>query len=338
MAGLQLSTARARAIFRTAKRRRILVVGDLMLDRFIWGHVSRISPEAPVPVVEFERESFMPGGAANVARNLSALGCQTGLFGVIGRDAEARCLRTLLRQQGIECQGLIAVAERCTSVKTRIVAQRQQVVRLDRETNGTLQPRSARLLQHRLEKALPTADAVIVADYAKGVVTDELLKVLKSLCRRYGTWLSLDPKPVHTLDLTGLSLLTPNRREAFELAGLRDEARATHPLADEPLLQAAARLMEQYRPTLLLITLGEQGMLLYQRRGAPLHIPTVAREVFDVSGAGDTVIAAFTLAVTAGASPVEAAVLANHAAGIVVGKFGTATASPEEILADLDIR
>lgn len=330
-----LTPARARALLRKAAERRVLVVGDVMLDRFIWGHVSRISPEAPVPVVEFEQESFMPGGAANVARNLAALGCQTALFGVTGRDPEAGQLRALLQQHHIACEGLLFAPGRFTSVKTRIVAQKQQVVRLDRESNGPLDPRTSQQLHQRLEAALPAADAVIVADYAKGVVTDELLAWLKPLCRQYGVWLSLDPKPVHALDLTGLSLLTPNRREAFELVGLRDTVRSPNPLEDRRLLDVAARLMDRCQPALLLITLGEQGMLLCQRNRSPLHIPTVAREVFDVSGAGDTVIAAFTLAVAAGASPMEAAVLANHAAGIVVGKFGTATVSREELLADL---
>lgn len=333
-----LQPDRVRALLRRARQRRVLVVGDVMLDRFIWGQVSRISPEAPVPVVEFERESFMAGGAANVARNWVALGGQAELFGVVGSDAEGDHLRQLLRQQGIGCGGLLTCTDRFTSVKTRIVAQKQQVVRLDRESNGPLPPRTARTLMRRLRQALADADAVIVADYGKGVVTDELLAQLKPLCRQHGLWLSLDPKPVHALDLTGLSLLTPNRREAFELAGLRDTVRATHPLEDPPLLQVAQYLLQKLKPALLLITLGELGMLLCHRHQPPLHIPTVAREVFDVSGAGDTVIATFTLAIAAGASPIEAASLANHAAGIVVGKFGTATASPRELLASYTTR
>ncbi|MCX7866004.1 D-glycero-beta-D-manno-heptose-7-phosphate kinase [Limisphaera sp. VF-2] len=333
-----LQPGRVRVLLRRARQLRVLVVGDVMLDRFIWGQVSRISPEAPVPVVEFERESFMPGGAANVARNWVALGGQAELFGVVGPDAEGDQLRQLLRQQGIGCRGLLTCPDRFTSVKTRIVAQKQQVVRLDRESNGPLEARTARTLMQRLRQALARADAVIVADYGKGVVTDELLAQLKPLCRQRGLWLSLDPKPVHALDLTGLSLLTPNRREAFELAGLRDTVRAPQPLQDPPLLQVAQHLLQRLQPALLLITLGELGMLLCHRQQPPLHIPTVAREVFDVSGAGDTVIATFTLAIAAGASPAEAASLANHAAGIVVGKFGTATASPQELLASYTAR
>jgi D-beta-D-heptose 7-phosphate kinase/D-beta-D-heptose 1-phosphate adenosyltransferase len=175
--------------------------------------------------------------------------------------------------------------------------------------------------------------AIIVGDYGKGVVTQPLLEELKKLCRSHWVWLSFDPKPVHRLDLSGLSLITPNRKETFELAKLEDETRNADPLADRNLMQAADQLLNKLRPAVLLITLGELGMLLCQRGQKPFHIPTVAQEVFDVSGAGDTVIATFTLAIAAGASPVEAAILSNHAAGIVVGKIGTATVSPDELLA-----
>jgi D-beta-D-heptose 7-phosphate kinase/D-beta-D-heptose 1-phosphate adenosyltransferase len=176
------------------------------------------------------------------------------------------------------------------------------------------------------------AAAVIVGDYGKGVVTQPLLDELKVLCHKRGVWLSLDPKPVHQLELSGLSLITPNRKEAFELAGLADETRQANPLADRNLMRVADHLLHELRPALLLITLGELGMLLCCHGQKPFHIPTVAQEVFDVSGAGDTVIATFTLAIAGGASPLEAAILSNHAAGIVVGKAGTATVAPEELL------
>jgi D-beta-D-heptose 7-phosphate kinase/D-beta-D-heptose 1-phosphate adenosyltransferase len=304
-----------------------------MLDQFIWGSVARISPEAPVPVVDFERESFMPGGAANVARNLTALGTNTELFGAVGRDAAAEQLKRLLREQHIGCTGLLAHPARATSVKTRIVAHKQQVVRIDRETRNSLEPRLLKRLLAAITAKLGGADAVIVGDYGKGVVAQPLVEALKSLCRRRGIWLSLDPKPVHRLNLSGLSLITPNRKEALELAKLPDEGRHDNPLQDTPLLRAADALLRELRPAILLITLGELGMLLCQHGQKPFHIPTVAQEVFDVSGAGDTVIATFTLAIAAGASPVEAAIISNHAAGIVVGKVGTATATPEELLA-----
>jgi D-glycero-beta-D-manno-heptose-7-phosphate kinase len=328
----KLSASRARQILSAAQKTRVLVVGDVMLDQFIWGGVSRISPEAPVPVVDFSRESFMPGGAANVARNLVSLATSAELFGAIGNDDAARKLLKLLGEQNIGCTGLVKNSARHTSIKTRIVAHQQQVVRIDRETRGALDEKTTSKLLTEFKTKLAKADAVIVGDYGKGVVTQPLLNEIKSLCRERGVWLSLDPKPVHHLNLSNLSLITPNRKEAFELAKLPDETKNEDPFADKNLMLVAERLLNELRSALLLITLGELGMLLCQRGQKPFHIPTVAQEVFDVSGAGDTVIATFTLAIAAGASPVEAAILSNHAAGIVVGKVGTATTTPEELL------
>ena len=327
-----LSVSRAREILTAASKARVLVVGDVMLDQFIWGSVARISPEAPVPVVDFERESFMPGGAANVARNLTALSVPTEIFGVIGRDTSAQQLKKLLAEQHVGCGGLAEYDSRHTTVKTRIVAHKQQVVRIDRETRAGLDEKLTDHLVAAIKAGLKSADAVIVGDYGKGVVTQLLLNEIRALCRERGVWLSLDPKPVHHLNLSNLSLITPNRKEAFELANLRDDTRNANPLADKNLMQVAERLLNELRPAVLLVTLGELGMLLCQRNHKPFHIPTVAQEVFDVSGAGDTVIATFSLAIAGGASPIEAAILSNHAAGIVVGKVGTATTSPEELL------
>jgi len=336
MSKITLSAARVGCLLTTARQTRVLVVGDVMLDQFIWGNVARISPEAPVPVVDFVRESFMPGGAANVARNLTALNVPTELFGAIGRDSAAGQLQCLLREQKIGCRGLLPADSRPTSVKTRIVAQMQQVVRIDREARDGLSPQLTRRLLASIKARLRETAAVIVCDYGKGVVTQSLLNEIKSLCRSRGVWLSFDPKPVHQLNLSGLSLITPNRKEAFELANLADDTRNHNPLADANLMQVAERLLNELRPAVLLITLGELGMLLCQHGQKPFHIPTVAQEVFDVSGAGDTVIATFTLAIAAGASPIEAAMLSNHAAGIVVGKVGTATASPDELVASFN--
>ena len=316
----------------------MLVIGDVMLDQFIWGSVARISPEAPVPVVDFEQENFMPGGAANVARNLTALKVPTELFAVTGQDPAARQLKQILNEQHVGCRGMLASAARPTSVKTRIVAQKQQVVRIDREAREGLGESLTRRLAANVRSVISRTAAVIVGDYGKGVITQALLEEIKRLCRSHGVWLSLDPKPVHLLDLSGLSLITPNRKEAFELARLPDETRNANPLADHNLMLTAERLLNELRPAVLLITLGELGMLLCQRDHKPFHIPTVAQEVFDVSGAGDTVIATFSLAIAAGASPAEAAILSNHAAGIVVGKVGTATVSPEELSASFDRR
>lgn len=329
----QLAISRVREILSAAARTRILVVGDVMLDQFIWGSVARISPEAPVPVVDFQRESFMPGGAANVSRNLTALQVPSELFGTVGRDSAADQLKALLKSQRVGCSGLLPSSSRPTSVKTRIVAHQQQVVRIDREARDGLDPRTTRRLVALIEAQIHKAAAIIVGDYGKGVVTQSLLDQLKELCRRHGVWLSLDPKPVHRVNLAGLSLITPNRKEAFELANLPDETRHANPIADPNLLQAAEKLLRDLRPAVLLITLSEAGILLCQRDHKPFHIPTLAQEVFDVSGAGDTVIATFTAAIAAGASPIEAAIVSNHAAGIVVGKIGTATATQEELLA-----
>ena len=327
-----LNLARIRKILAKAAKLRVLVLGDVMLDQFIWGNVSRISPEAPVPVVEFSRENFMPGGAANVARNIAAFNAGVDLMGIIGVDDAGRKLCEILRQQAINGGRLVKSPVRHTTIKTRIVAHQQQVVRIDRESVGLPDKNSSRLLASRFDAAIHDADAVIVGDYGKGVVSQPFLDQVKAACRKRGIWLSLDPKPVHQLNLTGLSLITPNRREAFQLAGLADDTRTENPLKDPTLAKVSERLLRELRPAVLLITLGELGMLLCQRDAPPFHIPTVAQEVFDVSGAGDTVISVFTLAIASGASPLEASILSNHAAGIVVGKVGTATTSPAELL------
>ena len=328
-----LTRQRARNILNTAAKRTVLVTGDAMLDQFLWGNVSRISPEAPVPVVEFQRESFMPGGAANVARNLTALNCSAQMHSVVGKDDAAKKLRALLKADNVDCKPLITDASRQTSCKTRIIAQRQQVVRVDRESNTNLEPRLAKRLLKSIDNSLAKAKAIVIGDYGKGVVTQEFLDELKALGQRRGAWLSLDPKPVHLLDLRGLSLITPNRKEAFELAGIGDTTYNANPLKDRNLMRVARQLIGELELKVLLITLGELGMLVCQPEQKPFHIPTIAREVFDVSGAGDTVIGSFTLAIAAGADPIEAAIFANHAAGVVVGKLGTATVTPKELLA-----
>ena len=328
-----LSTHRVKRLLNAVAKSRALVVGDVMLDQFLWGQVKRISPEAPVPVVELERESFMPGGAANVARNLTAFGAEVELFGLVGKDDGARQLRALLKEEKVDGRGLRAVNDRLTTLKTRVVAHQQQVVRIDRGTKQTGGLRATKWLMKAVEKDINGADAIIVADYNKGVVTQELIEGLRALCRPHGIWLSLDPKPSHQLDVSGLSLITPNRSELFELAGMADEIHHENPLRDKHLMVALKAVQAKYQPALLLVTLSEQGMLLAQRGARPVVVPTMAQEVYDVSGAGDTVIASFTIAIAAGASPLEATLFANHAAGLVVGKIGTATVSPKELAA-----
>jgi D-beta-D-heptose 7-phosphate kinase/D-beta-D-heptose 1-phosphate adenosyltransferase len=327
-----LTTNRVKNLLRAAAKSRLLVVGDVMLDQFLWGRVNRISPEAPVPVVEFETESFMPGGAANVARNLTALNAGVEVFGLVGKDDSAKKIRALLKQDGVGSGGLMAETGRMTTRKSRVIAHQQQVVRIDRETKSTMDSRATRRLLVAIEKEMESVRAIIVGDYSKGVVTQELLVGLQELCEPRGLWLSFDPKPAHHLNLSGLSLITPNRSELFELAELTDDTRHANPLRDKSLMSAVKAVQTQYHPALLLVTLSEQGMLLGQRGVKPVVIPTVAQEVYDVSGAGDTVIASFTLAITAGASPMEAAIFSNHAAGVVVGKMGTATVTPRELV------
>lgn len=334
-----LRPKRLREILAAVRKTSVLVIGDVMLDQFIWGRVTRISPEAPVPVVEFERESFMPGGAANVARNLTALGAHAAQFGTIGGDEAARTLRALLKADRVETDGLLGLPGRMTTRKVRLVAHQQQIARVDRESRGEIDSKLVRRILAAVDSNLLDVDAIIVGDYGKGVVTQELLNGLKERCHMRGIWLSVDPKPTHHLDLGALSLITPNRKEAFELAEVRDGGvRYADPLEDKELMGVASALLNSLKPALLLITLGDQGMLLCQRNHVPYHIPTVAQEVFDVSGAGDTVIASFTLAVAAGASPIEAAIFSNHAAGVVVGKVGTATVSPEELTASFKLK
>lgn len=310
---------------------RVTVVGDVMLDEFVWGNVTRISPEAPVPVVECERISVHPGGAANVARNLAALRVQTRLVGLVGDDEASRQLRSVLSAEGVACDGLVAEEGRCTTVKTRVIAHRQQVLRVDREQRTEAKPVCLEVLQRTVENALRDADAVILADYGKGVLSDRLVRRIRDRCQQRGTWLSLDPKPGRTIDYRGMSLMTPNRKEAFELARTQDRPGSADPAGDTALHEVVATLQERLSPAVLLVTLGEWGMLLCTRGEPRVHIPTVARQVFDVCGAGDTVIGAFTGAIAAGASPQEAAHLANHAAGIVVGKVGTAIVTPSEL-------
>ena len=328
-----LTRQRARNILNTAAKRTVLVTGDAMLDQFLWGNASRISPEAPVPVVEFERESFMAGAAGNVASNITALNSKAQLHSVLGRDDAAKKLRELLKANQVDCKSLITDSSRQTSCKTRIIAQRQQVVRVDRESKADIEPRLARRLLKSVEAGLAKSNLIVIIDYGKGVVTQDYLDELKALGKRRGVWLSLDPKPVHSLDLRGLSLITPNRKEAFELAGIGDSTHNANPIKDRNLMRAARQLIGELELKVLLITLGELGMLVCQPGHKSFHIPTIAREVFDVSGAGDTVVGSFTLAIAAGASPIEAAIFANHAAGVVVGKLGTATVTPRELLA-----
>lgn len=305
----------------------IMVVGDLILDHFVWGVVDRISPEAPVPVVRVTKESFHLGGAANVARNLSILGAQPLLVGVVGCDRTGKQLVELLESENISSTGLIRVVDRTTTLKTRIVAQHQQVCRTDRES---LEPPSEETLSQINDsylRYLNKANGIVISDYAKGVLSQVLVPDWIQEARQKNIFLAVDPKQADFSSYEGASLITPNTREAETASGIE--------AVDEvSFVQLGQRLLKVTKADSLLITRGEEGMTLFEGRGCD-HIPTVAREVFDVTGAGDTVIASLTLAVTAGASISEAAVLANHAAGVAVGKLGTAAPTTDEILASI---
>ena len=320
-----MTRARLAELLKRMARTKVLVMGDLILDEFTWGTVERISPEAPVPVVWVERESAMPGGAANVASNVRALGGQVSLLGIVGQDGGGKRLKQELEGRGISTEWIFVDPRRPTTRKTRVIAHHQQVVRIDRERTDRV---TGSVLDSLLEAArdlIPHVDGVIVEDYGKGMIHPKLLKPAIALAKRYRKVITVDPKEEHISYYRGVTALTPNKKEASLAAGL--------PITNEASLQMAGkRILDRLKPEALLITLGEDGMCLFSRNGKrPIKISTVTQEVFDVSGAGDTVIAAFTLARASGASFGEAAVLANAAAGVVVGKIGVATCSPEEL-------
>jgi D-beta-D-heptose 7-phosphate kinase/D-beta-D-heptose 1-phosphate adenosyltransferase len=306
--------------------KRVLVVGDVMLDEFIWGKVARISPEAPVPVVEVTDQSFHLGGAGNVARNVRALGGEALLAGVVGRDSAGERVLDAVGAAGIHSLLAVSDSGRPTTVKTRIVAHNQQVVRADRESASEVPDAIESAIVESARRALPSCQALVVSDYQKGVVTPGLVGRLLPLARRRGIPVLVDPKVRHLPLYRRVALVTPNQREAEEATGLAIRGSG-------PLLAAGRALLRQLQCRAVLITRGEQGMSLFERGRPPVHIPTSAREVFDVTGAGDSVIATLALAVCAGARLPEAAALANHAAGVVVGKLGTACATPAEVLA-----
>jgi len=313
----------------------VLVAGDLMLDEFIWGRVSRISPEAPVPVVEVTSESYFPGGAANVARNVRELGASARVAGITGVDAAGGRLVELLEATGVDTSGVLRDTSFTTSVKTRIIARHQQVTRVDREQYATLSATQTEFVVAQLERAIDAVDAVIVADYGKGFLTQQLADHISRKVRAAGKILSVDPHPHTSLVWRDATVIKPNRREAFLESGIPAGAPVLPPLEDPSLLAACRRLMERWRPNSMLVTLGAQGMLLLEGDAPPVHLPAHAKDVFDVSGAGDTAISVLALALAAGATPGEAAELANHASGIVVGKLGTATVTAAELAASV---
>lgn len=318
-----LSSKRAQTLIDKFSRARILVIGDLIMDHFIWGKVKRISPEAPVPVVEVTSESIMLGGSANVVNNIHSLGGRSLVTGVIGSDTDGRKLTALLKEKGIPTEGLISDDKRPTTIKTRIIAHNQQVVRFDRERRDKIDPEATDRVIRYIKRAVKGADIVIVSDYAKGLITQHLMDEMNSLCLTLGKPVAVDPKVEHFDFYKKVTIVTPNNLEASLASGVEMDS-------EEALHRAGEVLFGRLGCKALLVTRGEQGMSLFEP-GRETHIPTVAQEVFDVSGAGDTVISTLALALAAGASFREAAVLANFAAGVVVGKIGTATVTPEEL-------
>jgi rfaE bifunctional protein kinase chain/domain len=306
----------------------VLVVGDLMLDRYVWGRVERISPEAPVPVVEVERESSLAGGAANVARTVAALGGVPLLLGVVGSDAAAGELSARLDADGIDHGHVLAVHDRPTTLKTRVMAERQQVCRVDHEVRAPVDEAVRANLAARGRELMAGADALLLSDYGKGLLSPGLIRDLVDAAGEKPS--AVDPKQDHFPAYSGVTVATPNNHEAGGAVGRRGRY--------EELDDVTAKLFELTGLENLLVTCGERGMRLYEGPDAPAEvIETVAREVFDVTGAGDTVTGVLALALAAGASLLEGAHLANLAAGVVIAKVGVATASPAEILRQYDL-
>jgi D-glycero-beta-D-manno-heptose-7-phosphate kinase len=333
-----IKTDKLRKIISKFPKAKILVVGDLILDQYIWGDVSRISPEAPVPVVWAKKREYIPGGAANVANNLKALNAEVCLAGVVGDDEHAKKLKSGLIARGIDTKGIFREKGRCTTLKTRVLAGHQQVVRVDWEHVYELKKETRNLLQDFIQKHTKDFDAVIIEDYGKGCLDQFILQILIREAKNDKKIITVDPKEDNFEYYKEATCITPNRKEtqnAIRYLKMRDTENKFKIINDElitdgDIQKAGKDILEYLELQSLLITLGENGMWLFEK-GHNEHIPTVAREVFDVSGAGDTVIATFTLALACGATKPEAAYIANFAAGIVVGKLGTATTTRDEL-------
>ncbi len=328
-----------KTIIRRFNKANILVIGDLILDEYIWGNVERISPEAPVPVVWANRRTYVPGGAANVANNIRSLDGKVYLLGVTGKDKNRGVLLSELKKRKIPIEGIFIESLRHTTLKTRIIAGHQQVVRVDWEHTEALSKALNEKILRFIQKNINKFDAIIIEDYGKGVINMHLLEELISLACVHKKIITVDPKEEHFQYYRGVSSITPNRKElenAIRNLKIKDttnrfKINSDRLFTDRQIDSAAKEILSYLDLESLLLTLGEYGMRLFEKNGRITNIPTVAQEVFDVSGAGDTVIATFTLGLCAGASQLEAAHIANYAAGIVVGKIGTATTTRKEL-------
>ncbi len=320
-----LNFPRTRNILSSFHKAKVLVVGDLILDEFIWGKVSRISPEAPVPVVWVDHENFMPGGASNVANNIRSLGGEVYLAGVVGDDSRGEILTNLLKNKGVHCEGIFTDAQRPTIQKTRVIAHHQQVVRIDREIVRPLPEAVSGKIKSFIMDHLAEVDAVIIEDYGKGVIAPTLVQAIVRAAKKSKKIITVDPKEEHFNYYRGVTTITPNHHEAGAAVGFEIKDAAT-------LEKAGRKLLEKLNCETALVTLGENGMSLFEKGKKTIKIDTVAQDVFDVSGAGDTVIATYTLARACKATAAEAAHISNCAAGVVVGKVGVAVVTPDEVL------
>ena len=313
-----------RDILQSSRGKKVLVVGDMMLDQFIWGTVSRISPEAPVPVVQVSSDSFHLGGAGNVVNNIHALGGIPLPVGIIGEDDAAARIRKTLGENRIDSSGLVVDFSRHTILKTRIIAQNQQVVRTDREDKSPLSSAIQTAVTESCSRFVAEADAVIISDYNKGVISSFLMKEILSLARQKDLMVLVDPKIEHVSYYAGATIITPNQLEAERMTGISITG-------EDSLISVGKELLQKLNCQAVLITLGEKGMSLFHNEGAHIPIPSVAKEIYDVTGAGDTVVSMMTLALLGGATHEAAAIMANYAAGIVVGKVGTAVVTAKEL-------
>ncbi len=328
MSRFDLEVAKGLQLVRSFQGRRALILGDLMLDRYWWGRVERISPEAPVPVVRKQRSTIAPGGAANVAANIAALGGEPLLLGLVGADAAGQEFRTALLERGLSVDHLIVDGERATTVKTRIIAHNQHVVRVDEEDTQPVVSSLLHQLVSRVQILLPSCDVVVLSDYAKGLLIPELLQEVIRSASRSDRRTVVDPKGGDYSRYDGAYVLTPNRMEALLAAGF--------PPTHKDSSVAATRLLDNLRVEAILVTEGDEGMTLYDRSASPRHVPALARTVYDVTGAGDTVVATLSLAVAAGASLWTAAQLANIAAGLAVEQIGTTAVTSRSLCQALE--
>ncbi len=321
---LKINKDRLTTIFDSMKGKTVMVIGDLMLDRYIWGAVERISPEAPVPVLDVKSEDAKLGGAGNVASNLTSLGGRVMMASVVGRDANGQTVKRLLESQDIATNHILLANDRQTIVKTRVIAHHQQVVRIDREDRSFIPEELRSDMIESVRESIADIDAIIVSDYAKGMISRHLMEQVVSIARPAGVPVCVDTKDRNFPYYKDVTAITPNIKKLSFGSGIKIEKQ-------DDVIRAATKVKQELNCSLVLATRGEEGMSLFEDDGRVIHIPTAAKKVFDVTGAGDTVIACFALALAAGATPLESAILANTAAGIAVGEVGAASVSLETL-------